>query len=51
MNSAIHQLSAAQKHADAIRESYRNPPQPLVDLPPVPAARPRRRRLLLAFSR
>jgi hypothetical protein len=51
MNSAIHQLSAAQKHADAIRDSSRNLPQPLVELPPVPSAHPRRRRLLLAFGR
>jgi hypothetical protein len=46
MNSAISYLSAAQRQADAIRESYRNPP-----LRPVPQAEPdvRRtpRRLLL----
>jgi hypothetical protein len=33
MNSAIHQYSAAQRHADAIREARRNPPR-------APQARP-----------
>jgi hypothetical protein len=52
MNSAIHYYSAAQMHADAIRDSYRNPQQPHVELPPVPEPQRRqRRRLLLAFGR
>jgi hypothetical protein len=50
MNSAIHYYSAAQRQADAVRNSYRNPPQQHVEQPPVPQPR-RARRLLLAFGR
>ena len=40
MNSAIHYYSAAQRHADAIREARRNPPLPRpVDEAPVPVRR------------
>jgi hypothetical protein len=50
MNSAISYMSAAQLHADAIRESYRNP-RPRVDEPnaaqTVKARRPRRLRALI----
>jgi hypothetical protein len=50
MNSAINYMSAAQMHADAIRESYRNP-RPRVDEPKaaetVRASRPRRLRALI----
>jgi hypothetical protein len=50
MNSAISYMSAAQLHADAIRESYRNP-RPRLEEPkaaqPVRATRPQRLRALL----
>jgi hypothetical protein len=44
VNSAIHHISAAQLHADALREARRNPPLPAVDRP---VARQRRRARLL----
>jgi hypothetical protein len=50
MNSAINYMSASQAHADAIRESYRNP-RPRIDEPKVvqtaKASRPRRLRALI----
>jgi hypothetical protein len=50
MNSAINYMSAAQMHADAIRESYRDP-RPRLDEPKavqtVRASRPRRLRALI----
>jgi len=50
MNSAISYMSAAQLHADAIRESYRDP-RPRVEEPKasqtVRASRPRRLRALI----
>ena len=50
MNSAINYMSAAQMHADAIRESYRNP-RPRVDEQKAEqmarASRPRRLRALI----
>ncbi|HEY2371784.1 MAG TPA: hypothetical protein VGH82_04480 [Gaiellaceae bacterium] len=50
MNSAISYMNASQLHADAIRESYRNP-RPRVDetkaAQPVRANRPRRLRALI----
>lgn len=50
MNSAINYMSASQLHADAIRESYRNP-RPRVDEPKTEqtakAHRPRRLRALI----
>ncbi|HEX3225591.1 MAG TPA: hypothetical protein VHQ89_05805 [Gaiellaceae bacterium] len=50
MNSAINYMSASQLHADAIRESYRNP-RPRVEEPKaaqtVRANRPRRLRALI----
>jgi hypothetical protein len=53
MNSAINYMSAAQMHADAIRESYRNP-RPRVEEPKAQQAartsRPRRLRALI-FAR
>jgi hypothetical protein len=44
MNSAINYYSAAQRHADAIREARRNPviPGPAI---PEPGVQTRRRRL------
>ena len=37
MNSALNYYSAAQMHADALRDAYRNPPLPRLesDAPPV----------------
>jgi hypothetical protein len=49
MNSAIHYYSAAQRQADAVRESYR-PRQQHIEQPSVPQPRGVRR-LLLAFAR
>jgi hypothetical protein len=50
MNSAINYMSAAQLHADAIREGYRNP-RPRVEEPKVEQAvrvsRSRRLRALI----
>lgn len=50
MNSAINYMSAAQLHADAIRESYRNP-RPRVEEPKAVQTakvnRPRRLRALI----
>ena len=50
MNSAISYMSAAQLHADAIRESYRNPRPRLAEpnnAQTVKASRPRRLRALI----
>jgi hypothetical protein len=50
MNSALNYISASQLHADAIRESYRNP-RPRVEeqkaVQTVRANRPRRLRALI----
>ncbi|HEY3542295.1 MAG TPA: hypothetical protein VGK79_07110 [Gaiellaceae bacterium] len=43
MNSAIHQISAAQHHTDALRDALRNPQLPRE---PKPARHHRRFRLL-----
>jgi hypothetical protein len=51
MNSAIHYYSAAQRHANALRDASRTlPQQRSIEQPPVPAPR-RARRLLLALGR
>jgi hypothetical protein len=53
MNSAISYISAAQTHADAVREGYRNP-RPRLETPkPVePARQPRQRfALRVLFAR
>jgi hypothetical protein len=50
MNSAISYMSAAQLHADAIRESYRNPRHRVAEpkaVQTVKANRPRRLRALI----
>jgi hypothetical protein len=50
MNSALNHISAAQLHADAIRESYRNPRLRVDEPKTVEAAkatRPRRLRALI----
>ena len=39
MNSALNYYSAAQRHSDAIRDSYRNPPLPQREPPPAQAKR------------
>ena len=46
MNSAISYMSAAQMHADAIRESYRNP-RPRLETPKAVEQKPQRPRLPL----
>ncbi len=51
MNSTLryyYYFSAAQRQADAVDDSYRNPPRHRVVKPPVP--QPRARRLLLRFA-
>jgi hypothetical protein len=51
MNSALHYYSAAQRQVDAVRDTYRIPPeQRSVEQPPAPE-RSRARRLLLALAR
>jgi hypothetical protein len=51
MNSAIHYYSAAQRHANALRDASRTLlQQRSIEQPPVPAPR-RARRLLLALGR
>jgi hypothetical protein len=49
VNSAIHQISAAQLQADALRDALRNPPLRLPDEPK--PARPQRRRALALLYR
>lgn len=46
MNSAISHMSSAQRHADAIRDGYRNP-RPRVEQPKPAETRERRRPRLL----
>jgi hypothetical protein len=49
MNSAIHHMAGSQMHADALRDSLRNPRLP--DEPKPARPQQRRRRRLLALLR
>jgi len=51
VNSAISYISASQLHADALRESYRNPPLRPVEPVQAERRRPRPRLLRVALAR